>query len=112
MDVAVPQWAYYHSPLHFADPDRFAPHRWIDAEGTSQSPSDTSEMDLAFGVGSRDCIGRYLAWMQMRVILSRLLWNFDIAPISNMEWDKQKTYIMWEKKPFWIQISSARGLNE
>lgn len=117
MLVAVPQGTYYRSASHFVDPERFLPQRWIDDDDDddqlpSQSPNDQSEMTLAFGVGTRDCIGRYLAWTQMRLILARLLWHFDIAPISTLEWNSQKTYIMWEKKPFLVRISAVQRVKQ
>ena len=44
----------------------------------------------------------------MRLILARLLWNFDIAVPHEgqkvMSWASQKTYVLVEKKPFEIRL--------
>lgn len=44
------------------------------------------------------CIGMKMAYSEMRVILSRLLWSFDLALADEKDrwdWGEQKTYIFW-----------------
>jgi cytochrome P450 len=51
-----------------------------------------------FSTGPRNCIGRNLAENEMRVILTRILWNFDLQlSDQSFHWEKQKSYILWEK---------------
>lgn len=41
----------------------------------------------------------------MRLILARLIWNFDMVPldISN-DWEKQQMYILWDKGPLFVRL--------
>lgn len=75
--VAVPPWVSTHSPLNFYNPYEFRPERWLGEE--SEFSNDRLNASLPFGTGPRVCIGRNLAYMEMRLISAHLLWNFDIA---------------------------------
>lgn len=41
----------------------------------------------------------------MRTILAKVLYHFDLslAPES-MDWDKQKVFSLWEKKPLMVKL--------
>lgn len=44
----------------------------------------------------------------MRVILARLLWNFDLElDISSRDWANMKMFILWEKGPLWLKLVSV-----
>ena len=44
----------------------------------------------------------------MSVILERLLWNFDLVMDRESEgWEKQKTYVLWEKGAIDVQVSQC-----
>ena len=73
--VAVSPWASTRSHLNFHEPDLFRPERWLGDENYSNDNLDAS---LPFGTGPRVCIGRNLAYLEMRLILSHLLWSFDV----------------------------------
>lgn len=76
MTVAVPPWVSTHSPLNFHKPFEFRPERWLGEE--NEFSNDRLNGSLPFGTGPRVCIGRNLAYMEMRLISAHLLWNFDI----------------------------------
>ncbi|KAL2820278.1 cytochrome P450 [Aspergillus granulosus] len=99
--VSVHQSASYWSPINFYAPDRFLPERWLpEARNDPSSPFFTDNRDVVqpFSVGPRNCIGRNLAFAEMRVILARVLWNFDLELCEESEnWFDQKTYNLWEK---------------
>lgn len=49
-----------------------------------------------------------LAYAEMRLILARVLWNFDmeLAPESiGINWPDQKTYFLWEKRPLKVRLT-------
>ena len=62
-----------------------------------------------FSVGPRACLGKGLAYNEMRVILARLFWNFDLelCPESK-EWDQQYSYTLWEKRPLMCRLRDIR----
>lgn len=73
--VAVSPWASTRSRLNFHEPDMFRPERWL---GDERYSNDNLNASLPFGTGPRVCIGRNLAYLEMRLIASHLLWSFDI----------------------------------
>lgn len=64
-----------------------------------------------FSVGRHQCIGMKLAYAEMRIIIARVLWSFDIQladPEDRFEWGEQATYIFWDKKPLNILVTRAK----
>ncbi|KAK6067718.1 cytochrome P450 [Seiridium cupressi] len=74
--VSIWQWSMGHSPEHFKDPESFIPERWL---GDPRFASDRRQAIQAFSWGPRNCIGKNLAYAEMRLIMARLIWNFNIA---------------------------------
>lgn len=86
------------------------PERWLPkAQNDPSSPffNDSRDVFKPFSFGPRDCIGRNLAYHEMRLILSKVLWNFDfeLCEESN-EWDRQRIFALWEKPPLMVRIRS------
>ena len=51
-----------------------------------------------FGIGRHSCIGVKLAYAEMRYILARLLFAFDISladSTDKFDWGDQETHIFW-----------------
>ncbi|KAH7065992.1 putative cytochrome P450 oxygenase [Paraphoma chrysanthemicola] len=101
--VCVHQLGAYHSPLNFHEPQRFCPERWLpEACNDPSSPFyyDRRDVHKPFSFGRRDCIGRNLAFHEMRLILALVLWNFELSLDKDMEhWHKQKIFGLWQKPP-------------
>jgi cytochrome P450 len=59
-----------------------------------------------FSVGPRDCVGKIFALAEVRLILSKLLWNFDLR-LGEKEWDwySQKAFLVWDKQPLYLELS-------
>ncbi|KAL2255906.1 hypothetical protein VTK26DRAFT_2501 [Humicola hyalothermophila] len=94
--VAVHQWAMYHNDDHFKDPFVFHPERWL---GDPAFAQDHKEAFQPFHLGPRNCLGKNLAYIEMRLILSRVLWNFDLKIAEDsLDWmSKQRIFNLWEK---------------
>ncbi|OLN81715.1 Isotrichodermin C-15 hydroxylase 15 [Colletotrichum chlorophyti] len=94
--VSIHQWATYHNEKNFKDPFKFHPERFL---GDEKYASDRREALQPFHVGPRNCLGRNLAYTEMRIMLARLIWNFDLvlADDSRGWMEKQKIYTLWEK---------------
>ncbi|KAK0647791.1 Averantin hydroxylase [Lasiodiplodia hormozganensis] len=99
--VAVPNWAAYRSPLNFKDPESFIPERWLPGTGFD---SDRKDVFQPFSSGPRNCLGKNLAYHEMRIILAKVLWHFDLQLCAESNnWADQKTYGLWEKPELWVQ---------
>lgn len=62
---------------HFSNPLQFDPDRWLH-DGNRPRTTHDSRAYLQFGAGPRVCPGRYLAAVEMRLVLSMLMANFSI----------------------------------
>lgn len=95
------QLAAYHSPINFHNAQAFHPERWLPEEYNNPSSpfyNDRRDVFKPFSYGRRDCIGRNLAYLEMRLIVALLLWNFDMTLAEGMEnWHIQKIFGLWQK---------------
>jgi cytochrome P450 len=96
--VGIPCYAMFRSETNFSSPEKFIPERWFRREsedGSSPYSKDRQEAYHPFSMGPHGCLGQQLAWMELRVILARLLWNFDMeGPDGSqpLEWTSQKIF--------------------
>ncbi|KAJ5977320.1 hypothetical protein N7501_000662 [Penicillium viridicatum] len=58
-----------------------------------------------FSVGPRNCIGRNLAYVEMRLILARMVFNFDMElDQPEKDWMDQKVFALWDKPELMIKL--------
>ena len=78
VDVGTCIYALHHDPLHFSEPEKFIPERWLRDHGATE---EQLSMQYAaynpFSIGPRSCPGRMLALMEIRLTLARILWRLD-----------------------------------
>lgn len=76
----LPHTSPTQSPANVHDPGRFVPECWLPEAKNTASPfyADNRDVLQPFSTGPRNCIGKNLAYSEMRVILAQVLWNFDI----------------------------------
>jgi cytochrome P450 len=56
----------------------FAPERWLVEEGGKETFSSTAGPQMLFGAGPRGCYGRKLAHLQLRFLITMIVWSFDM----------------------------------
>lgn len=79
--VAVSTRIQHKNPEQFYEPDTFIPERWLRTENGDCPHARTTHMPFAyipFGFGSRMCIGRRLAELELETLLSRIIRNYKI----------------------------------
>jgi cytochrome P450 len=105
--IGIPQYAAYRSPRNFTNPETFAPDRFMENEVYAH---DKRSIIQPFSVGPRNCIGQTLAWAEMRTILSRLVWNFDMELVDPSKvWENQKTFVLWDKPSLMVKLKVREG---
>lgn len=112
--VSIPQWAAYQARGNFHSPTCFIPERWLPdrLDKASVYMQDRKDAFQPFSLGPHNCPGQNLAWLEMRLILARMVWNFDIeiAPGTELpKWDEQSIYWFWDKQPTHITIRKPRS---
>ncbi|EXJ59416.1 uncharacterized protein A1O5_12297 [Cladophialophora psammophila CBS 110553] len=104
--VSVPHWPAYHSEYNFHRADDFCPQRWL---GDAEFANDNKDVLQPFQFGPRNCLGKSLAYAEMRLILARMLWNFDLElQPQSVGWEKQLIFNFWEKGPMYVKVIPRR----
>ncbi|GJC84301.1 cytochrome P450 monooxygenase aclL [Colletotrichum liriopes] len=105
--VSIPIYAASNSPANWTLPGEFIPERWTGED--ERFAGDQRDASQPFQFGPRNCIGRNLAYAEMKLIIARLVWQFDIANATLGDWmGEQKVYMVWEKAPLWVKLHPAQ----
>jgi cytochrome P450 len=99
----VSQFAANHYSSHFHLPNEYHPERWLNDPRFEKDRLDAVQ---PFIMGVNVCIGRSLAWMEMRVIMAKMLWNFDwtIDKNSGESFEKAKAWHVWVKSTLYLNV--------
>jgi cytochrome P450 len=82
MAVSMSQWMQHRNETIFPDPMAFEPGRWLSEMGKGSGGPD--DYLIAFGRGSRVCLGMTLAWCELYVTLGTVMRKFgDRLKLSN-----------------------------
>jgi cytochrome P450 len=57
-------------------------------------------------LGPRACLGINLAYLEMRIILSRLVWEFEWELVGKgVEWERDLVLrLLWQKPELWVRF--------
>jgi cytochrome P450 len=90
----------------------FAPERWLGEDPAFAK--DQHDAVQTFGIGPRSCIGRPLAMAELRLVLARLVWRFDLlkadTEAGRLEWDSQRTFSVVERQPFEVRLQKRKDV--
>ncbi|ETW76168.1 cytochrome P450 monooxygenase 34, partial [Heterobasidion irregulare TC 32-1] len=77
--IFINQWAMFHDPDAYDNPDEFIPERFLASEFGTKSGADNGgrRHDLHFGGGRRICVGMNLANNSLMLNAMNLLWGFE-----------------------------------
>ncbi|KAF2210952.1 hypothetical protein CERZMDRAFT_113086 [Cercospora zeae-maydis SCOH1-5] len=95
--------------FNFARADEFVPERWLPG-APEEFSNDAKQAFQPFSIGSRNCIGRNLAYAEMRLILAKLLFNFELELDAEKtgDWFDQRSFAVWSKGPLYVKLSPAK----
>ncbi|GME27350.1 Cytochrome P450 [Neofusicoccum parvum] len=104
--VYVSQYAANHSAQNFTEPELFAPERWLD---DARFANDKKAVLMPFSNGPRNCLGKNLAYAEMRAILAKVLFRFDLELVDKKtDWFDQRVFTLWEKSPLMARLTEVR----
>ncbi|KAJ5902870.1 hypothetical protein N7495_003398 [Penicillium taxi] len=100
--VSVPHLATYYSAKNFKYPESFIPERHLN---DARFEHDNKEALQPFSFGPRNCIGRNLAYVEMRIILACMVYNFDMQlDQPDVDWMNHDGGILWDKPPLELKL--------
>lgn len=103
--VSVSHYTTYRYSENFKNPDTFVPERWL---GDPVYRDDRRKALQPFAMGPRNCLGQNMAMHEMRIILAKVFYNFDLEiDNSNLGWIDQKNFALWEKGPLKCHVKVA-----
>ncbi|KAL0941418.1 cytochrome p450 [Colletotrichum truncatum] len=89
-----------------SDADIFKPERWLDAAADEDRLKEMSSVvELAFGHGRFQCLGKTIAFMELNKIFVELLRRFDFAVVTPQEPLKLYDAAFWVTRDFWLRVT-------
>ncbi|KAI3333250.1 cytochrome P450 [Ustulina deusta] len=100
-EIYTSAWTVMHDEKYFAEPMEFVPERWLDPDS-----QDVKEASQPFSLGPRGCLGRNFAYMEISLILAKMLWRYDLELVNkDIKWlDEGKVHIMWWKPSLFVRF--------
>lgn len=104
--VSSQNWTISHDERYWQDPDSFKPERWL-----NERQSDNKGAFQPFSLGPRACIGINLAYLEMRVILAKMVWQYDFELLSKeLDWERDSMmYVLWQKPVMNMKFHPREG---
>jgi len=84
----------------FVDAHAFDPERWF--SGTSASSA--KRVAMPFGAGPRLCPGRYLALLEMKMVMAMLLAGFDIESVTTPDGGEAQEHLAFTMSPVGLRL--------
>jgi cytochrome P450 len=82
--VGINPWVAHHNQsVYGPDADNWRPERWLEIEEQGRG-GDIEKYSMAFGLGSRTCIGKNISLLEMSKLVPQLLRRFDFVLDENL----------------------------
>lgn len=88
-DCGTPVYSIHRQEQYYREAEKYIPERWIEGATCNSSAASwqTTKEDIEtarrafcpFSIGPRGCIGKSMAFMEMRLTLARLFFLFDMS---------------------------------
>ena len=77
--VFLPPYVLHRDPRYFfPSPDQFWPERWLESDASTDFVHNTTAF-IPFSFGPANCIGKYLAYRTMRVVIVSVIRKYDFS---------------------------------
>ncbi|KAJ0168791.1 Isotrichodermin C-15 hydroxylase [Colletotrichum tanaceti] len=101
--VSTNPFASSMSPSNFHDPWIFNPQRWMDLTN-----NDVLSSSQPFSLGPRSCLGKSLGWLEMRTILAKIHYRYDLELVDpKLDWHAgSEMHTLWQKPQMNVIVRS------
>jgi len=89
---------------HFPGAARFEPARWLESAGGLRAAASAKRVAMPFGAGPRLCPGRYLAVMEMKMVIAMLLGSFDIESVATADGGEPREHLALTMSPVGLKL--------
>lgn len=85
----------------------FKPERWLVGDGGEFDAAAGPQ--LAFSLGTRSCFGKRLAYLQLRILVTLIVWNFELARCPDeLSGYGHKTTLTTEPTQCFVRLSKVQ----
>lgn len=74
--VGTPCYALHHYEKYYPQAWKYLPERWLDAP--EEQIEEARSAFAPFSIGARGCIGKGVAYMELRLAVARLVWTYEM----------------------------------
>ncbi|HWV89939.1 MAG TPA: cytochrome P450, partial [Burkholderiales bacterium] len=82
------------------------PGRWL----TGVSATSAKRAAMPFGAGPRLCPGRYLAMLEMKMMMAMLLSQFEIQTVTTPDGGEAKEHLAFTMSPIGLKLLLKNGV--
>lgn len=101
--MVVYQLLAFTLPNSVTMPELFLPERWLPLDHLDSpiaTTHDKKDMFQPSSVGPKACLGKGLAYAEIKLILARLVWNFHFGLADEgFAFEKQRAFLFRERPP-------------
>ena len=94
---------------HFPDPEAFDPARWMAEAAPGRAASSAKRVSMPFGAGPRLCPGRYLAMLEMKMVIAMLLGGFEIESVATADGGEPREQMAFTMAPLGLRMRLSRN---
>ena len=76
----------------------FRPERWLSPEGDKFDPTKDGYKFVAFNAGPRTCLGKDLAYLQMKSVASAVLLRYQLSLVPGHRVEQKMSLTLFMKK--------------
>ncbi|TID03863.1 Isotrichodermin C-15 hydroxylase [Colletotrichum higginsianum] len=112
--VSTSGWSITRRHEYFFDPEAFHPERWLPPSHKYYDPlfcNDLKEASQPFSLGPRVCLGINLAYVELKLLLARLVWEYKwhLVNEGSFDWDKDRKFqALWVLPQVRVRYERAR----
>ena len=89
---------------HFPDAQAFDPARWLADAAPGRSASSAKRVAMPFGAGPRLCPGRYLAMLEMKMVIAMLLGSFELESVGTADGGEPREHLAFTMAPMGLRM--------
>lgn len=98
--VSTDIWSIHRDPRLMERPEDFDPSRWL---------GNNKPYTVPFSIGPRMCIGVNLAYMEMRIIIAKMVYSYDWTLTKEVDWlESSKLLMVWTKPELMVRFTKAQ----
>ncbi|KAI0975841.1 cytochrome P450 [Xylaria arbuscula] len=95
--IGVNVYSLHHNERYFPEPFRFVPDRWLDGDETKLT---AYQAFAPFSTGTRGCLGKTMAYLEVSLVLATTLWYFDFEPAPHGNGSEKTLGVAYETGEF------------